>query len=199
MNVARESFEDLGLTERMGAVVSSVQEGGPADAANMQPGDVILRYDGNRIENTEDLQSKVVATRPGTTVPVIVLRAGEEVTLNVTIEELDLETEAEPTQTVQDNLSEGFGMTLQDLTAQVAGRLRVPDDTEGAVIVDLETGGAAENGGARQGDVIVSVNRTEVATAADAVRELNLVESGRTAFLLVQRGPNRVFLQVLKE
>ena len=199
MNVARESFEDLGLTERMGAVVSSVQEGGPADAANMQPGDVILRYDGNRIENTEDLQSKVVATRPGTTVPVIVLRAGEEVTLNVTIEELDLETEAEPTQTVQDNLSEGFGMTLQDLTAQVAGRLRVPDDTEGAVIVDLKTGGAAENGGARQGDVIVSVNRTEVATAADAVRELNLVESGRTAFLLVQRGPNRVFLQVLKE
>ena len=199
MNVARESFEDLGLTERMGAIVSSVQEGGPADAANMQPGDVILRYDGNRVENTEDLQSKVVATRPGTTVPVIVLRAGEEVTLNVTIEELHLETEAEPTQTVQDNLSEGFGMTLQDLTPQVAGRLRLPDATEGAVIVDLETGGAAENGGARPGDVIVSVNRAEVATAADAVRELNLVESGRTAFLLVQRGPNRVFLQVLKE
>ena len=199
MNVARESFEDLGLTERMGAIVSSVQEGGPADAANVQPGDVIVRYGGNRVENTEDLQSKVVATRPGTTVPVIVLRAGEEVTLNVTIEELDLETEAEPTQTVQDNLSEGFGMTLQDLTPQVSGRLRVPDDTQGAVIVDLETGGAAENGGARPGDVIVSVNRVEVATAADAVRELNLVESGRTAFLLVQRGPNRVFLQVLKE
>jgi serine protease Do len=199
MNVARESFEDLGLTERMGAIVSSVQEGGPAHAANMQPGDVILRYDGNRVENTEDLQSKVVATRPGTTVPVIVLRAGEEVTLNVTIEELDLETEAEPTRTVQDNLSEGFGMTLQDLTPQVAGRLGLPDDTEGAVIVDLETGGAAENGGARPGDVVVSVNRVEVATAADAVRELNLVESGRTAFLLVQRGSTEVFLQVLKE
>ena len=199
MNVARESFEDLGLSERMGAIVSSVQEGGPADAANMQPGDVILRYDGNRVENTEDLQSKVVATRPGTTVPVIVLRAGEEVTLNVTIEELDLETEAEPTQTVQDNLSEGFGMTLQDLTPQVAGRLRLPDDTEGAVIVDLETSGAAENGGARPGDVVVHVNRVEVATAADAVRELNRIESGRTAFLLVQRGPTRVFLQVLKK
>ena len=199
MNVARESFEDLGLTERTGAIVSSVQEGGPAAAADMQPGDVILRYNGDRVENTEDLQSKVVATRPGTTVPVIVLRAGEEVTLNVTIEELDLETEAEPTETVEDNLSEGFGMTLQDLTPQVASRLRVPDDTEGAVIVDVETGGAAENGGGRPGDVIVSVNRTEVTTAADAVRELNLVESGRTAFLLVQRGPNRVFLQVLKE
>jgi serine protease Do len=199
MNVARESFEDLGLSERMGAIVSSVQADGPAAAANMQPGDVILRYNGNRVENTESLQSQVSATRPGTTVPIIVLRAGTELTLNVTIEELDLETEAEPTLTVQDNLSEGFGMTLQDLTPLVAGRLGVPDDTEGAVIVDLETGGAAGNGGARPGDVVLSVNRAEVTTAIDAVRELNLIESGRTAFLLVQRGPNRVFLQVLKE
>jgi len=199
MNVARESFEDLGLTEPMGAIVSSVQEGGPAAGANMQPGDVIVRYNENRVEDTEDLQSKVVATRPGTTVPIIVLRAGEEVTLNVTIEELDLDTEAAPTQTVQDNFSEGFGMTLQDLTPQISGRLNLPDGTEGAVIVDLESGGAAESGGARAGDVIVSVNRNEVATAADTVQQLNLVESGRTAFLLVQRGPNRVFLQVLKE
>jgi len=85
------------------------------------------------------------------------------------------------------------------LTPQISGRLNLPDGTEGAVIVDLESGGAAESGGARTGDVIVSVNRTEVATAADTVQQLNLVESGRTAFLLVQRGPNRVFLQVLKE
>ena len=199
MNVTRESYEDLGLTERMGAIVSSVQEGGPADSADMQPGDVILRYNNERIADTEDLQSKVVATRPGTTVPVIVLRAGEEVSLDVTIEELDLETEAEPVETVQDNLSEGFGMTLQDLTPQVSGRLGLPDGTRGAVVVGVENGGSAEGGGARAGDVIVSVNRVEVATAAAAIAELNRVESGRTAFLLVQRGPNRVFLQVLKE
>ena len=199
MNVSRDSYEDLGLTERMGAIVSSVQEGGPADAADMQPGDVIVSYGGDRVESTEDLQSKVVATRPGTTVPVTVLRAGEEVALNVTIEELDLETEAEPTQTVEDNLSEGFGMTLQDLTPQVASRLRLPNNTQGAVIVDLESGGGAESGGAQPGDVIVSVNRVDITSAADAIRELNLVESGRTAFLLVQRGPNRVFLQVPKE
>jgi len=199
MNVGRDSYEELGLTERMGAIVSSVQNGGPADAGDVEPGDVIVRYNGERVENTEDLQSKVVTTRPGTNIPLIVLRAGEEVALNVTIEELDLETEAEPTQTVRDNLSEGFGMTLQDLTPQVSGRLRLPDNTTGAVVVDLESGGAGESGGAQPGDVIVSVNRVEIESAADAIRELNRVESGRTAFLLVQRGPNRVFLQMLKE
>ena len=199
MNVARESYEDLGLTERMGAIVQQVQEGGPAAAAGMQPGDVILRYNGERVENTEDLQGKVVETRPGTTVPVVVLRAGDEVTLDVTVEELDLDAEAAPTRVTQETLSEGFGMTLQDLTPEVTSRLSLPPGTEGAVVVDVESGGSAEGGGVQPGDVILSVNRVEVANSASAIQELNGIASGRTAFLLIQRGPNRVFLQVLKE
>ncbi len=198
-NVARESYEDLGLTERMGAVVQQVERGGPAAEADMQPGDVIVRYGGERIENTEDLQSKVVATRPGTSVPVVVLRAGEEITLDVTIEELDLEAEAAPAQVTRESLSEGFGMTLQDLTPEVSGRLNLPSGTEGALVADIESGGGAEGGGVQPGDVILSVNRVEVASAAAAIQELNGIVSDRTAFLLIQRGPNRVFLQVLKE
>ena len=199
MDVARDSYEDLGLTERMGAIVQSVVEGGPADAADMQPGDVIVRYNGERVENTEDLQARVVATLPGTTVPVVVLRTGGEVTLNVTIEELDLDAEAAPVQVAQESLSEGFGITLQDLTPQIASRLGLPAGTEGAVVVDVESGSSAEGGGIQPGDVILSVNRAEVSDSASAIQELNGVASGRTAFLLVQRGPNRVFLQVLKE
>ena len=199
MNVARDSYEDLGLTERMGAIVQQVEEGGPASQADMQPGDVIVRYNGERVENTADLQAKVVVTRPGTTVPVVVLRAGEEVTLDVTIEELDLEAEATPAQVTRESLSEGFGMTLQDLTPQVASRLSVPSGTEGAVVVDMESDSSAAEGGVQPGDVILSVNQVEVASAARAIQELNGIASGRTAFLLIQRGPSRVFLQVLKE
>ena len=199
VNVARESYEDLGLTERMGAVVQQVERGGPAAEADMQPGDVIVRYGGERIENTEDLQNKVVATRPGTSVPIVVLRAGEEVTLDVTIEELDLEAEAAPTQVTRESLSEGFGMTLQDLTPEVSGRLILPSGTEGALVADIESGGGAEGGLVQPGDLILSVNRVEVASAAAAIQELNGIVSDRTAFLLIQRGTNRVFLQVLKE
>ena len=90
-------------------------------------------------------------------------------------------------------------MTLADLTPQVARRLNLPRDTEGAVVIDLEDGAAAGAGGVQPGDVILSINRVEVAGAAAAVQELNAVESGRTAFLLVQRGTTQVFLQVLKE
>jgi serine protease Do len=198
-NVPRDGFQELGLKDRKGVVVSSVQADSPAEKANIQPGDVIVRYNGQPVGNTEELQSKVTATKPGSTVPLDVLRNGESVTLRVTVEELDLEAESREARAADDTLSQGFGMTLQDLTPQTARRLRVPPDTTGAVVVDVAQGSAAEAGGVQAGDVIVRVNRTDVGSAADATRALNAVESGRVTFLLVQRGPNRVFLQVRKE
>ncbi len=198
--VPRDEYEGFGLTERMGAVVRSVVPGGPADQGGIRPSDVIIRYNGERIGDTEDLQSRVVATRPDTTVPIVVMREGEEVTLQVTIGELDLDAEASGSaQAAPENPSEGFGMTLQDLTAEITNRLGLPRGTSGAVVVDIEGGGAAEQSGVRPGDVVQSINRVEVSSAGEAIEQLDAIESGRTAFLLIQRGPSQIFLQVLKE
>ena len=195
-----EDAEALGLSSEMGAIVSAVAEDGPASQAGMRPGDVIVAYDGEPVDDTRELQNRVVTTRPGTTVPVRVVRDGEELTLNVTIEELDFDVEARgPEAESPEELSEGFGMTLRDLTPQAAARLRLPDGTTGAIVADLQRRGAAAAGGVRAGDVILSINRVEVGSAAAAVRELNSVESGRAAFLLIQRGDEQVFLQIRKE
>ena len=199
-DVEEEDRETLGLTSESGAVVSAVAEGGPAAVAGMLPGDVIVAYNGEPLDDTRDLQSRVVATRPGTTVPVDVVRNGETVTLDVTVEQLDLDVEARgPEAESPEELSEGFGMTLRDVTPEVAARLRLPDGTSGALVADVQRRGAAAAGGVQAGDVILSVNRVAVASAADAVRELNAAESGRAAFLLIQRGDTQVFLQVRKE
>ena len=199
-DVEEEDRETLGLTSESGAVVSAVAEDGPAAAAGMLPGDVIVAYDGEPLDDTRDLQGRVVATRPGTTVPVDVVRNGETITLDVTVEQLDLDIEARgPEAESPEELREGFGMTLRDVTPQVAARLRLPDGTSGALVADVQRRGAAAAGGVQAGDVILSVNRVAVASAADAVRELNAAESGRAAFLLIQRGDTQVFLQVRKE
>ena len=198
-NVDRTAVEGFGLEERMGAVVSSVTPGAPADLANVQPGDVIIDYNGERVESTEDLIQKVTRTRPGAEVPVTVMRDRAPMTLNVTIEELDLEAETRTAQTAVEDVSSGFGMALQDLTRDTARGLGVPSGTRGAVVVDLETGGAAQRGGVRVGDVIIRVNRTAVESAAEATRELQAAESGRTTFLLVLREGAQQFLQVTKD
>ena len=120
--------------------------------------------------------------------------------LPVRIGELDLDNEgrAAPEVVVED-LDTGFGMSLQDLTAESIGELRLPRGTSGALVTNVDPGGAALLGGVRQNDVITAVNRVAVATTADAIRELNQVESGRTAFLLIVRGNEERFLRLRKE
>ena len=200
MPVPRDDYEQLGLADADGALVQSVNPGGPAADAGIEPGDVIVAYDGEPVEDTRDVQSRVVATRPGTTVPLDIVRNGEPLTLDVTIGELDLEAEVRPaTADAREETSEGFGITVRDLTPEVARRLRVPDDTEGAVVADVQRGGTAAAAGMQQGDIILRVNGAEVASAGEATAALAAIESGRTAFLLVQRGETRVFLQVRKE
>ena len=187
-DVPREGYEVLGLDEPRGGIVSTVVPGGPAHEADMEPGDVIVAYAGEPVEDSGDLQSRVVATRPGTEVAVDVVRAGEAVTLDVTVGELDLESEARSaTRAAAEESSAGFGMTLQDLTPRAARRLGLPADTVGAVVTDIERGSAAEAGGLQAGDVVLRVNRVDVASAAEAGAELDAIASGRTAFLLVQR------------
>ncbi len=200
MPVPRDDYEQLGLASADGALVQSVNPDGPADNGGIEPGDVIVAYDGEPIEDTRDVQNRVVATRPGTTVPLDIVRNGEPLTLDVTIGELDLEAEVRPAVAeAREETSEGFGITLRDLTPQMAGRLRVPADTEGAVVADVARGGTAAAAGMQQGDIILRVNGADVDSASAASTALAAIESERTAFLLVQRGETRVFLQVRKE
>ena len=199
-DVPREGYEVLGLDEPRGVVVSTVAPDGPANEADMEPGDIIVAYAGEPVEDSQGLQSRVVATRPGTRVAVEVIRDGEPVTLDVTIGELDLDAESRrETVAAAEETNEGFGITLQDLTPQAMRRLGVPADTVGAVVTDVEQGSTAAAGGLQAGDVILRVNRVDVASAVAAGAELDAIDSGRTAFLLVQRRGTRVFLQLEKE
>ena len=197
--VQREAVEAFGLADRRGAVVSTIEPGGPAASGGLQPGDVIIEYDGERVESTSDLQDKVVATRPGTMVPLTVVRDRERTQLDVTIADLDLEAENQSQVASVEDASTGFGMTLTDLTGQWARRLRAPSDVTGAVVIELEPGGAAARMGVQRGDVIMEVNRTPVADAADAINFLQQVASGDTALLLAWRSGTEVFLQVTKD
>ena len=200
-NVPREGYEVLGLDEPYGVTVNSVNDDGPADDAGMRPGDVIVAYDGDPVGNTEDLQARVVATAPETEVEVDIIRDLEPMTLTVTIGELNLDQERASVMTTDtgEQTSEGFGMTLQNLTPRTRRQLDVPDDTSGVVVSDVTRGGNAEATGVQPGDVILRINRAEVSSVSEAIELLNGIESERTAFLLVQRGEERVFLQVEKD
>jgi serine protease Do len=206
--VPREAFAEFGLKSSAGALVSSVTPAGPAARAGIEPGDVIIEFNGRPVAKQDELVKNVTATKPGTQVPVKIVRDGQERTLTVTVEELDLDAETNrapsrggnPNQAPQEDHGEGFGLTLQDLTPAIARRLQMPTGQSGAVIVDVDPDSGSAAAGVRPGDVVLSVNRRAVANAADVGRELQRIPSGGLAQLLLWRADQgEVFIPVQKD
>ncbi|MEZ5283380.1 MAG: PDZ domain-containing protein [Vicinamibacterales bacterium] len=199
-----DALDEFGLKERRGALVAVVSQDGPAQKAGIEPGDVILEFNGKSVRNRDELVSHVVITRPGTTVPVKVLRDKKERTLNLTVDELNLDTETTradrggPQDEPEEQASAGFGVTMGALNGDVARRLRLPDDTEGVLVTGVEQGSPAFRAGILRGDVILQVNRQAVSTPAEAGRLLGQVPDGGTAFLLIFRQGQETFVTVRK-
>ena len=204
--IPSDALEEFGLKDRNGALVSSVSGGSAADKAGIEPGDVVIAFNGKPVKNRDELVSMVTATKPGTTVPVRIVRDRAERTFSVTVDELDLEAESRTTRgndngnndTPQET-SSGFGLSLGNLTPQVAQRLRLENNVRGAVIMEVDPDSSAARAGLAQGDVIVRVGRTAVSNAAEAQRALAQVASGSTAFLRVVRNGQEQFVTVRKE
>jgi serine protease Do len=203
-DVPREVVTDLGLKQRTGALVDTVAKDGPSAKAGIEPGDVIVEFNGKPVSGRDDLIRIVAGTKPGTTVPVKILRDKKERSLSLTVEELDLEAEsgaAAANQGENEDASVGFGMTLGNITPNASRQLRLPAGTTGAIVMDTDPGGPAEDAGLAQYDVIMKVNGTSVASAAEASRILQKVPSGGRAMLLVwkTRQNQERFVTIKKE
>ena len=204
--VATDAVDEFGLKDRNGAVVLNIVPGSAAAKAGLELGDVIIAYNGKPIRNRDELVAMVTATKPGTTVPVRVVRDRQERTISVTVDELDLEAESATQRsdnrnngTVPEETTSGFGLTLGNITADVQQRLRLDRGTQGAVVTDVEPGSPAARVGLAPGDIILRVGRETVETAAEASRELGRIASGGTAFLRVLRNGQETFVAVTKE
>ena len=203
-SVAREAVDEFGLKDRKGAVVQSVSPDSAASRAGLEPGDVIIAFGGKPISSRDELVRMVVNTRPGTMVPVRIVRDRMERTLNITVDELDLEAEttaargrdrdSDPAQ----ETSTGFGLTLQNVTPDIARRLRL-GDRRGAVVTDIEQSSPAARAGLQPGDVIVRVGQQTVESATEAQQALARIASGGTAFLRIVRSGQETFVTVTKE
>jgi serine protease Do len=204
--VPTDAVDEFGLKDRNGAVVLNIVPGSAAEKAGLELGDVITAYNGKPIRNRDELVAMVTATKPGTTVPVRIVRDRQERTVSVTVDELDLEAETSAQRsenrdngTQPEETTTGFGLTLGNITAEVQQRLRLERGVQGAVVTDVEPGSPAARAGLTPGDVILRVGRETVETAAEASRELGRITSRGTAFLRVLRNGQETFVAVTKE
>lgn len=184
-----------GRPDAKGAVITDVTDGSPAEKAGLKQDDVVIGVDGRAINDNNDLSRYIASKSPGQTVQLRIVRGGQERTIAVT-----LGTFPEDTQEADNETEEGkpeLGMTLRNLTPDVAERMEMPRTAKGVVVTDVEAGEIAEDAGLQRGDVIVSVNGAAVEDVDAFRREIDRARADGLARLRVRRGRNHTFL-VLK-
>jgi serine protease Do len=193
--VTKALVAPLGLDAARGALVRMVERGGPAAAAGITAGDVIVSFSGKPIARSDELSRAVSRTKPGTSVPVDVVRGGRRQTLTVTV--AALESDPDQQRAVSGGSSERrFGVALGDLSADIRGQLNLPGSRAGALVTNVEQGGAAARAGMRPGDVILQVNRKPVTSAGDAAAALRAVPEKDVALVLVWRERNELLITI---
>ena len=110
--VNRDLALSFGLDKPMGALIAQASSSGPGGKAGIQPGDIIVRFNGKDVERSSDLPPMVGLVRPGTTVPVDVVRQGDRLTVDVTIEQLPSKPVA---QTMSSQPKAILGMTVDNV------------------------------------------------------------------------------------
>jgi len=190
--VTQDLAETLALKEPTGALVSDVTPDSPASKAGLEPGDVVLSVDGRTVEDNGDLSAYVASRPPGATVKLQVWRDRAERTLSVTLGTFPEEDDGEDQESAARRGQ--LGMTLQDLTPNIAQQLELPRNTKGAVVADVEAGSAAETAGLQPRDVIVSVNGNPVDGVDAFEAEVGKARSDGMARLRVRRGSGHLFL-----
>ena len=188
----------LGLKEARGALVGQIVTGSPAAQAGLQPGDVILRFNGKAIDDPHALRSTVAATDVGRTVKVDLWRDGKTKTVEVKVVELPAAPQArsDPAGVSVDTTALA-GIEVRALTPADALKLNLPADMRGLLIVNVDEDSAAGRAALRDGDLIVRINRLPVASIDDFRRiharlgradvvMLHIVRGGRLAVVVLE-------------
>jgi len=197
--VSKDLAESLGLSKPMGAVVNAVEKGGPADKAGLEPGDVILKFDGKPINASADLPRLVAATKPGAHATVQVWRKGATRDIAVTVGEMVEEKTASSRQgrgvKPPEQQANRLGLVVSELNAEQKRELKM---SSGLLIEDVR--GTGSRADLRPGDVIIALiskgATTEIKTVDQFNKLLAQFEKGSNVTLLVRRGEMQTFVTI---
>ncbi len=199
--------QKFGVSDTHGALVNDVSAGGPGAKAGLQPGDVVTAIDGNKVEDYNELTLAVISHSPGNTVTLDVVRNGKPMKVSVTLGQrpnaLDWNQKGklyiDKCDKYQIDTTGNVtvrGITVENLTPELAQQVEAPANTKGVVIDDIDQASASAGaGGLTRGTIVTAVERHPVANVGDFKRLMNensskavlltVVNAGQTQFTVV--------------
>ena len=191
--VTDEIAESLNIKPARGALIAGVEDKGPAKPAGIEPGDVVVKFDGKDIKEPKDLSRVVADTAVGKEVDVIIIRKGAEETRKVTLGRLEdgdkavqaaAKTQAEPVE--KPVTQKALGLDLASLSKDLRTRYKIKDSVKGVIITSVDGTSDAAEKRLSAGEVIVEVAQDAVSNAADVKKRVDqLKKDGKKSILLL--------------
>lgn len=198
--ITPELSQKFGLKNSKGALVGDVSKGSPADRAGIISGDVILEFNSKVVDSVGSLRNAVSQTRVGSQVRIKLLRNGREMNFTVTIAELPRESAAATQELSRDNAQKNAftGVTVTELTKEIAKQLGLHANERGVVVVRVEPGSTADEAGLKKGDVIHEIDKRKISRVGEYKSITSGVGPEDTPLLFVNRGGRKFYLTLGK-
>jgi serine protease Do len=183
-DVTPENAKFFDIKDNNGAVITQVEPDSPGAKAGLKVGDVITELDGQKVSDAGQLQMEVGEKRPGTKITLQVMRDGKNVSVPLTLEEMDSDR-GQKLNAENTGDKPRWGLGIADITPELRQQLQAPDDLHGAVIQRVLPGSPSDDAGLQPGQVIMGVNRHETRSASDVQKALASVPKGQDALVLI--------------
>jgi serine protease Do len=192
--VTEEIAESLNIKPARGALVAGVDDKGPAKPAGIEPGDVVVKFDGKDVKDPKDLSRVVADTAVGKEVDVVIIRKGAEETRKVTLGRLEDTDKAQQASAKSKDdppaekpvTQKALGLDLATLSKDLRGKYKIKDSVKGVIITGVDGTSDAAEKRLSAGDVIVEVAQEAVSNAADVKKRVDqLKKDGKKSILLL--------------
>ncbi len=188
--------KSFGMKSDKGTLIANVEKDTPADKAGLKAGDVITEYDGKTINESNELPRYVAVTPIDKKVPVVVFRDGKKLEFSVIIAKLKGDNSVSATN--GENESDKLGITVQQLTSELASHLNIKDSKGGLVITEVKQGSSAEEAGTVSGSIIIEINGQRPESLEKYVSVVSGVKKGDIVRLLLKRPDGSIHYVALK-
>lgn len=196
-----ELAKSFGLKEEeKGALVAEVYTGTPAATAGLAHGDVIVEFNGEKVEKPQDLSMLVSQAKPDTSAKIIALRNGERKEFTVKLGKQEPGKTAGGAVVPEEQGKKGgkkadeLGLVVKSITPQIARELNVPGDFKGVVVERVEPGSAAENADVQPGDILLELNGAKTQSVENYSAASDKLKKGDFVRLLIKRGHASIYL-----
>jgi len=188
-DVTDDISETLKLKDKKGALVGQVFQEDPADKAGIKTGDIIIEIKGKVIQDSHELLRIVAALTVGENIRVKVWRDGKEKVFEITVGE----RKDERTLAGKGKVGEHFGMTVQEMTPDMAKHFGLAEKS-GVIITQVREGSPADDAGLKVQDIILQINRVKISSIKEFIKEMSGDRRDGTVLLLIKRGDATFFM-----